>query len=65
MLREYADNDPTMFKSIKVRFSRPVYPGDTIVTEMWKESEEKIVFRCKTGEREEYVLTNGAVTLNI
>ncbi|NLI69339.1 MAG: hypothetical protein GX364_00535 [Firmicutes bacterium] len=65
VLREYADNDPTMFKSIKVRFSRPVYPGDTIVTEMWKESEEKIVFRCKTGEREEYVLTNGAVTLNI
>ncbi len=65
VLQEYAGNDPSVFKSIKVRFSRPVFPGDTIVTEMWKESDEKIIFRCKTLERGEFCLTNSAVWLNV
>ncbi|MGQ9475549.1 MAG: MaoC/PaaZ C-terminal domain-containing protein [Actinomycetota bacterium] len=66
VLREYCDNDPTKLKAIKVRFSRPVWPGDTIVTQMWKESEDKIIFRCTTKERpEEYCITNAAVWLNV
>ncbi|MDY6795832.1 MAG: MaoC/PaaZ C-terminal domain-containing protein [Actinomycetota bacterium] len=65
VLREYCDNDPAKFKAIKVRFSRPVWPGDTIITQMWKEENDKIVFRCTTKERpEEYCITNAAVWLN-
>jgi len=65
VLREYCDNDTAKFKAIKVRFSRPVWPGDTIVTQMWKEADDKIVFRCTTKERpEEYCITNAAVWLN-
>ena len=65
VLREYCDNDPAKFKAIKVRFSRPVFPGDTIVTEMWKESDDKIIVRATTKERPgEYCLTNAAVWLN-
>ena len=65
VLREYCDNDPAKFKAIKVRFSRPVWPGDTIVTEMWKEADDKIVVRASTKERQgEYCITNAAVWLN-
>ena len=66
VLRTYCDNDPAKFKSIKVRFSRPAWPGDTIVTQMWKEADDKIIIRAHTKERPgDYILTNGAVELNI
>ncbi len=66
VLRTYCENDPEKFKSIKVRFSRPAWPGDTIVTEMWKVEDNKLIIRAKTKERpEEYILTNGAVELNV
>ncbi|MDQ3033551.1 MAG: SDR family NAD(P)-dependent oxidoreductase [Myxococcota bacterium] len=57
------DGDPRFFKSIKVRFADPVIPGETIVTEMWKESDTKIVFRVKSKERDKVVISNAAIEL--
>jgi acyl dehydratase len=66
VLRTYCENDPAKFKSIKVRFSRPAWPGDTIVTQMWKEADNRLILRAHTKERPgDYILTNGAVELNI
>jgi len=66
VLKTYCDNDPAKFKSIKVRFSRPAWPGDTIVTEMWKESDSRILVQARTKERpEETNLSNAAVELNV
>jgi multifunctional beta-oxidation protein len=39
-----------------------VFPGETIVTSMWKE-EDKILVRAVTKERGDPVLTNAAITV--
>ena len=64
-LQEYCSNDAAKFKAIKVRFSRHVFPGETIVTEMWQDEPDKVILRCKTAERGDYCLTNAAVWLNV
>jgi 3-hydroxyacyl-CoA dehydrogenase/3a,7a,12a-trihydroxy-5b-cholest-24-enoyl-CoA hydratase len=63
VIKKMANNDPRYFKSIKVRFSDSVFPGETLVTEMWKEADGKILFRCKVKERDKTVISNAAVEL--
>jgi multifunctional beta-oxidation protein len=50
------------YKDIKVRFAGIVYPGETLITEMWKEG-EKVIFETKVKERGTKVLNAAAVTL--
>ena len=58
ILKTYCDYDTARFKSLKLRFSSPVFPGETIRTEMWRDGKH-VSFRAKVVERDVVVLNNG------
>ena len=60
VLRSYCDYDPARFTSIRLRFSAPVYPGESIRTEMWRDG-DVVSFRSLAPARNVTVLNNGRV----
>lgn len=65
VFQTFANNDPKLLKNMKVRFSKHVFPGETLQTEMWREDGGKrIVFQVRVLERDVLAITNAAVELN-
>ena len=56
------DRDPRFVRSIKARFASTVLPGETLITEMWKDG-DKIIFRSKVKEKGEICISNAAIEL--
>jgi acyl dehydratase len=54
-----ADGDETPLKFIKVRFSSPVYPGETIRLEWWDEGAGSYAFQARVEERDVIVVRGG------
>lgn len=63
VIRSFTPDRPERFRSIKVRFADSVYPGETVITEMWRQSATRIVFRCRVKERDKVVISNASVEL--
>jgi acyl dehydratase len=62
ILRSCCDYDPQRLRSLAVRFSAPVYPGETIRTEMWRRG-NAVQFRARALERDLVVLSHGRAEL--
>ncbi len=52
--------NPDKLSFISLRFSKPVYPGETISTEVWRDK-DVVSFRSIVTERDVVVLNNGKV----
>ena len=70
LLKCYAEGDPTAVTRFDVRFSRPVFPGDTLRFDFWKEGEGAASFRATVIERDgqtldEVALNNGYVEFKV
>lgn len=63
ILKTYCDYDPARLKSLSLRFSSPVFPGETIRTEMWREA-NRVQFRAKVIERDIVVLSHGTAEIS-
>ncbi|SAK94640.1 MaoC-like dehydratase [Caballeronia temeraria] len=59
LLKTLCGYEPTRMRRIDVRFSAPVFPGETIRTEIWRESDTTAIFRSIAVERGVVVLNNG------
>lgn len=54
-------DEPARLHRLDVRFSSPVFPGDTLCIELWREGEGRAAFRALAHERGVVVLNNGYV----
>lgn len=61
LLQALCGADPSRLKTLNVRFSSPVFPGETIVTDIWHEGPGRAAFRASVAERSVMVLNNGYV----
>jgi len=61
ILKTICGHDAARLRRLDARFSAPVYPGETIRTEMWSEAAGRASFRARVMERDLVVLNNGLV----
>jgi acyl dehydratase len=59
LLRVICGYDATRLRHVRVRFSAPVFPGETIRTEVWVERDD-LRFQATAVERDVVVLSHGS-----
>jgi len=62
MLKTICGYDPARLKALDGRFSAPVYPGETVRTEMWRDG-TVVSFRARVTERGVVAINHGRAEL--
>ncbi len=57
VVKALCDGDATRLRSFEAQFRRPVWPGETLVTEGWVVRPGAVALRVKVRERDEIVIT--------
>jgi len=63
LIRALCDCDAGRLEAMSARFTRPVYPGETLRTEYWCVEGESVRFRCSSVERAVTVLDRGSARI--
>jgi acyl dehydratase len=65
LLQQYCESDAERLESVRVRFSSPVLPGQTIRVESWREHQNTniVSFRARITQTDAIVINNGKLTL--
>jgi len=63
LLKCFCEYDETRFRSMSARFVAPVYPGETICTDMWR-GDNNVFFRARVKERDVIVLDAGTAEID-
>jgi acyl dehydratase len=50
LLGALCDGDSGRFRKIKVRFSSPVYPADTLAVRAWHDGPGRVIFEARVGD---------------
>jgi len=64
ILKSLCGNDPSKLTAIAARYSAPVFPGETIRCELWRDG-NIVSFRARVAERDAIVLNNGCAEVKI
>ncbi len=62
VLQAYADFDPARVKAHQARFSAPVFPGETVTVDLWRDG-DIVSFEARVKDREAVVIKNGKSVL--
>lgn len=62
VLLSYCDGDASRVRAFDARFSSPLFPGETLGVEMWRD-DDLVSFRVRCIERDKIVLDNGRALL--
>ncbi|MEJ2378859.1 MAG: MaoC/PaaZ C-terminal domain-containing protein [Pseudolabrys sp.] len=62
LLKSFCGYEPARLTSMAGRFSTPIYPGETIRTEMWRDG-DVVSFRARVVERDAMAINNGKAVI--
>ena len=62
VLQTFCDNDPARLRALDVRFSAPVFPGESVTVQLWRD-DATVSFRATVEARGAKVIDNGRALL--
>jgi acyl dehydratase len=65
LLRSECDYDAARIRSIAVRFTAPVIPGETVRFQFWRAGAGRLQLRARVDSRDVVVMNNGSIELSV